>query len=108
MNKDKKAKQLKTVGDITSVIAHIVLALSILSVFTLPLIGLAIGFVGIVLYIMLLAVAELARQSSYRLSGIDIRNDPDVMKKKRRDKITRSILLVFLVIVALIIFFFTR
>jgi hypothetical protein len=104
----EKSKTLQKIGNITSIAAHVILIIGIIALFTFPFFGIAIAFAGVFLYVFILAIAELLRQTSLRMAGETKTLDYESLRRKKRDRATRSILLGFLLLTALTIYFTTQ
>jgi hypothetical protein len=104
----EKSKTLQKIGNITSIVAHVLLGIGVLALFTVPLFGIAIAFAAIVLYAIALVLAETLRRMSLRMAGETETLDYDTLRRKKRDRVTGSILLGFLLLTALTIYFTTQ
>lgn len=109
MNNDlEKSKRLMRTGTIFSVSAHVILAFGIITIFTLPILGLAIAFSAVFIYFFLLAAAELFRQLANNAAGVQATMSQEFVRKRNRDRIIRYIFIGFLVGVMVVFYVTTQ
>lgn len=91
----EKTQRLTEVSTVLVVIAHIVLALGIIMVFSWPLFGLAFGFVAAMLYISLLVIAEVFRKMATP-QIVDPGLDSRTLRRRKIFRIVRYAILALL------------